>query len=147
MHAGMYAGRQAGTHARCLCVLFICLAFLCVCVCGARVRVALCCVRVCVRARMHNICLLRSCLSIQYRFRTVRLCLSDLRHSQEHHNNTFCTKVVKDMTEAMAHINAHGSRHTDCIITKDAAAAAHFQSQVDAAGVYWNVSSRSDCCL
>ena len=51
------------------------------------------------------------------------------------------------MTEAMAHINAHGSRHTDCIITKDAAAAAHFQSQVDAAGVYWNVSSRSDCCL
>eukprot|EP00960_Hanusia_phi_P035206 751543-Hanusia_phi.AAC.3 len=30
----------------------------------------------------------------------------------------------------MQHINTYGSRHTDCIITEDATAAAVFQSQV-----------------
>ena len=33
------------------------------------------------------------------------------------------------------HINQYGSRHTDVIVTEDATLAAHFQSQVDAAGV------------
>mmetsp|Transcript_19220 Transcript_19220/g.43240 ORF Transcript_19220/g.43240 Transcript_19220/m.43240 type:complete len:107 (+) Transcript_19220:2-322(+) len=42
----------------------------------------------------------------------------------------------------MAHINKSAPRHTDCIVTKDAGAAATFQSQVDAAGVYWNCSTR-----
>jgi glutamate-5-semialdehyde dehydrogenase len=36
--------------------------------------------------------------------------------------------------------NRFGSRHTDVIVTEDAKVAAHFQSQVDAAGVYWNCS-------
>ncbi|KAJ1476683.1 Aldehyde/histidinol dehydrogenase [Baffinella frigidus] len=51
-------------------------------------------------------------------------------------------RVVASLEEAMAHINKYGSRHTDCIVTKDAGAAATFQSQVDAAGVYWNCSTR-----
>uniref|UniRef100_A0A7S0QT15 Glutamate-5-semialdehyde dehydrogenase n=2 Tax=Cryptomonas curvata TaxID=233186 RepID=A0A7S0QT15_9CRYP len=51
-------------------------------------------------------------------------------------------KVVKDVEEAIAHINKYGSRHTDCIVTTDAATARRFQSQVDAAGVYWNCSTR-----
>lgn len=51
-------------------------------------------------------------------------------------------KVVADVEEAIGHINKYGSRHTDCIVTQDKAAALRFQSQVDAAGVYWNCSTR-----
>jgi len=60
----------------------------------------------------------------------------------EYSDKIISVKVVSDMEEAMGHINRYGSRHTDVIVTADAQAAAHFQSQVDAAGVYWNCSSR-----
>eukprot|EP00292_Cryptomonas_paramecium_P007093 CAMPEP_0113672996 /NCGR_PEP_ID=MMETSP0038_2-20120614/6601_1 /TAXON_ID=2898 /ORGANISM="Cryptomonas paramecium" /LENGTH=448 /DNA_ID=CAMNT_0000589383 /DNA_START=13 /DNA_END=1359 /DNA_ORIENTATION=- /assembly_acc=CAM_ASM_000170 len=60
----------------------------------------------------------------------------------EYCDKMLSVKVVGDLTEAVAHINKYGSRHTDCIVTEDAAAARVFQSQVDAAGVYWNCSTR-----
>ncbi|KIW11021.1 glutamate-5-semialdehyde dehydrogenase [Exophiala spinifera] len=43
---------------------------------------------------------------------------------------------------AVAHINTHGSKHTDCIVTSSKEAADKFMSSVDAAGVYWNASTR-----
>jgi len=43
---------------------------------------------------------------------------------------------------AIAHINAHSSKHTDSIVTKSSEAAEKFMSAVDAAGVYWNASTR-----
>ena len=51
-------------------------------------------------------------------------------------------KVVKDVQEAISHINRYGSHHTDAIITENAAAAKLFLSLVDSAGVYWNASTR-----
>jgi glutamate-5-semialdehyde dehydrogenase len=51
-------------------------------------------------------------------------------------------KVVDSLDEAIAHINAYGSRHTEAIITEDAAAFERFFAEVDAAGVYWNASTR-----
>ncbi len=51
-------------------------------------------------------------------------------------------KVVDTLDEAIAHIETHGSHHSDCIITADAAAAAHFLAEVDSATVYWNASTR-----
>lgn len=51
-------------------------------------------------------------------------------------------KIVGSLEEAIAHINLHGSHHTDCIVTQDQAAAAAFTAQVDSAGVYVNVSTR-----
>jgi glutamate-5-semialdehyde dehydrogenase len=51
-------------------------------------------------------------------------------------------KRVRDLDAALAFIDAHGSRHTEAIITKDAAAAGRFLAEVDAAGVYHNVSTR-----
>lgn len=51
-------------------------------------------------------------------------------------------KVVKDLNEALDHIRAHSSGHTECIITEDAAAAERFLNEVDAAGVYHNASTR-----
>lgn len=51
-------------------------------------------------------------------------------------------RVVEDMRQAMQHIAAHGSGHTDVIITADREAARDFLARVDSAGVYWNCSSR-----
>jgi glutamate-5-semialdehyde dehydrogenase len=49
---------------------------------------------------------------------------------------------VQGMEEALAHIERHGSRHTDSIVTDDAAAAQRFLASVDSAGVYHNASTR-----
>ena len=43
---------------------------------------------------------------------------------------------------AISHINAHGSGHTDSIVTQSKDDAEYFMSAVDAAGVYWNASTR-----
>ena len=51
-------------------------------------------------------------------------------------------KIVHDEDEAIAHINKHGSGHTEVIVTTDDAAAEKFMSLVDAADVFWNCSSR-----
>eukprot|EP00736_Rhodelphis_marinus_P005924 Rmarinus@m.26326 len=51
-------------------------------------------------------------------------------------------KVVDSITDAIAHINSHGSYHTDVIISEDKTAAETFMSRVDSANVYHNASSR-----
>ncbi|MCD7960161.1 MAG: glutamate-5-semialdehyde dehydrogenase [Ruminococcus sp.] len=51
-------------------------------------------------------------------------------------------KVVKDIDEAMAHIARYGTKHSECIITRDLDAAQKFQRGVDAAAVYVNASTR-----
>ena len=50
--------------------------------------------------------------------------------------------VVDGLDAAMAHIAAHSTGHSDCIVTQDADAAARFQLGVDSAAVYWNASTR-----
>lgn len=62
--------------------------------------------------------------------------------STEYSDLILSIKVVNSLAEAIAHINTYGSRHTDAIVTEAAAAAATFQSQVNAAGVYHNCSTR-----
>lgn len=49
---------------------------------------------------------------------------------------------VSSLDDALAHIEAHGSRHTEVIVTDDPQAAATFMAQVDAADVFHNASSR-----
>ncbi|MEP6652885.1 MAG: glutamate-5-semialdehyde dehydrogenase [Myxococcales bacterium] len=49
---------------------------------------------------------------------------------------------VAGLPEALAHIQKHGSRHTESIVTADAAAARQFLAAVDAAGVFHNASTR-----
>ena len=51
-------------------------------------------------------------------------------------------KVVDSLTEAISHIAAHSTGHSDAIITADAAAAARFTAAVDSAAVYVNASTR-----
>ncbi|CAN8063945.1 unnamed protein product [Agarophyton chilense] len=51
-------------------------------------------------------------------------------------------KVVASLSDAIDHINAHGSGHTDCIVTEDCSSAQNFLAMVDSAGVYHNASTR-----
>jgi glutamate-5-semialdehyde dehydrogenase len=50
--------------------------------------------------------------------------------------------VVHSAAEAIAHINRHGSGHSEAIVTRDRDAARAFQVGVDAAVVYVNASTR-----
>src|SRR5919199_689759 len=51
-------------------------------------------------------------------------------------------KVVDSVEEAIEHVNAHGSGHSEAIVTNDVAAARAFEKGVDAACVYINASTR-----
>jgi glutamate-5-semialdehyde dehydrogenase len=51
-------------------------------------------------------------------------------------------KVVDSPQDAIAHINAHGSGHSESIVTGDDAAARAFELGIDAACVYVNASTR-----
>ncbi len=51
-------------------------------------------------------------------------------------------KVVSGVKEAVEHINRYGTKHTECIVTADAAKADYFLKNVDAAVVDWNASTR-----
>ncbi len=51
-------------------------------------------------------------------------------------------RVVDGVEEAIAHIAAHSTGHSEAIVTGDEAVAARFLSAVDAAAVYHNASTR-----
>ena len=51
-------------------------------------------------------------------------------------------RLVDGVDEAIAHIAAHASHHTDAIITDDAATAERFLNAVDSAIVMWNASTQ-----
>jgi glutamate-5-semialdehyde dehydrogenase len=51
-------------------------------------------------------------------------------------------KVVDSLDEALNHIERYGSGHSEAIVTEDYAAALRFLSEVDAACVYVNASTR-----
>lgn len=55
---------------------------------------------------------------------------------------TLAVKAVGSVEEAVEHINTHGSRHTDAIVSEDARAAELFMARVDSANVYHNASTR-----
>ncbi len=63
-------------------------------------------------------------------------------YGQEFLSLTLAVKVVKDMDEAMSHIQTYGSRHTEVIVTKDYGRAMRFLQEVDAGAVMVNASSR-----
>lgn len=67
---------------------------------------------------------------------------TDADFSTEFLSLTLAVKTVSSLSEAVAHINAHGSHHTDCILTSSKEQAEQFMSAVDSAGVYWNASTR-----
>jgi glutamate-5-semialdehyde dehydrogenase len=55
---------------------------------------------------------------------------------------TLAIAVVDDLDAALAHIAQHGTMHTEAIVTQDRTAARRFVSEVDAAAVMVNASTR-----
>ena len=51
-------------------------------------------------------------------------------------------KTVKNIDEAIAHINRYNTGHSEAIVTKDYANAQKFLNEIDAAAVYVNASTR-----
>lgn len=51
-------------------------------------------------------------------------------------------RVVRDLDEAVRHIDTYGSKHTDAIVTNDLGAAERFIRDVDSAAVIVNASTR-----
>ncbi|HLK04594.1 MAG TPA: glutamate-5-semialdehyde dehydrogenase [Candidatus Acidoferrum sp.] len=62
--------------------------------------------------------------------------------STEYSDLILAIRVVESLDAALDHIAEYGSLHTESIVTEDAAAAERFLTEVDAAGVYHNVSTR-----
>lgn len=66
----------------------------------------------------------------------------DADYDTEHLSLVLAVRTVRDLEEAVDHINTHGSHHTDVILTSSREQAEQFMSAVDSAGVYWNASTR-----
>lgn len=62
--------------------------------------------------------------------------------STEYGDLRLSVKVVDSLEEAMEHIAAYSTGHSECIVTSDYANARKFQLCVDAAAVYVNASTR-----
>ncbi|MEG0876350.1 MAG: glutamate-5-semialdehyde dehydrogenase [Oscillospiraceae bacterium] len=60
----------------------------------------------------------------------------------EYDDYILAVKIVADMDEAMEHIAAFGTGHSEAIITRDYANSQRFLNEVDAAAVYVNASTR-----
>jgi len=67
---------------------------------------------------------------------------SDEDWDTEYNDMIISVKVVDSMDEAIAHINRHGSGHTDAIVTENRENAARFISLVDSSSVMFNASTR-----
>lgn len=60
----------------------------------------------------------------------------------EYNDFIMSVKVVSGLAQAISHINEHGTKHSEAIVTADYAAANRFLDEVDAAAVYVNASTR-----
>ena len=63
-------------------------------------------------------------------------------YGREYLSQNCSIKVVANLQEALAHIAAHSSRHSEAIVCQEEAAAEIFLATVDAAAVYHNASTR-----
>ena len=67
---------------------------------------------------------------------------SDSDWDAEYDDYILAVRTVRDMDEAIAFINQHGTGHSESILTKNYFKAQHFLDAVDAAAVYVNASTR-----
>jgi glutamate-5-semialdehyde dehydrogenase len=60
----------------------------------------------------------------------------------EYNDYILAVKVVDTLTEAIVHINAHNTKHSEAIVTDSYANGQRFVNEVDASSVYINASTR-----
>lgn len=63
-------------------------------------------------------------------------------YSREYLDYILSMKVVRDVSEAIAHINKYNTKHSETIVTENQETAVKFLNEVDAACVYVNASTR-----
>ena len=66
----------------------------------------------------------------------------DTNYATEYNDFEMNIKIVKDVSEAIAHIETFGTHHSDCIVTENAENVLAFFNGVDSACVYHNASTR-----
>ncbi len=66
----------------------------------------------------------------------------EIAYATEFNDYKIAVKVVENIDEAIEHIRKYGTGHSECIVTKSLDNARKFQTQVDAAAVYVNASTR-----
>ena len=67
---------------------------------------------------------------------------SDTDFDTEFLDYVLAVKVVSSIDEAIEHISAHSTHHSEAIITRSAAAAEKFTKEIDSAALYVNASTR-----
>ena len=67
---------------------------------------------------------------------------SELDFDTEFLDYILAVKVVSSLEEAIAHINTHSTKHSDCILSENDYACEKFALQIDSAAVYINASTR-----
>ncbi len=83
---------------------------------------------------------LRGCKESQKIIEVVDAKESD--YQSEYLDNILSIKIVKDIKEALSHIQLYGSGHSDAIITENYTVAEEFLNGVDSACVYLNASTQ-----
>lgn len=69
-------------------------------------------------------------------------CANDNQWKIEYLDYIIAIKIVKDVDEAISHINKYGTGHSECIVTESYKNSQKFLQRVDAAAVYVNASTR-----
>ena len=67
---------------------------------------------------------------------------NDDSYDTEYLDFDMSVRVVQSLDQALSHIEKHGSRHSEAILTASPSVASRFEDSVDAAVVYWNSSTR-----
>ncbi len=84
---------------------------------------------------------IRGCAKTQNIFPAVKPASEDDWHA-EYLDLILAVKVVKNLNEAVSHINTYGSRHSEAIITENEERAEFFLERIDSACLYVNASTR-----
>ena len=71
-----------------------------------------------------------------------RLFYTEEDFETEYNDFILAVKTVADMDEAIIHINNYGTGHSEAVITSSLTLSQKFQTEVDAAAVYVNASTR-----
>lgn len=85
-------------------------------------------------------CELRGCEKTQKIIKCIPATEEDWR--TEYLDYILSIKIVKDVDDAVAHINKYGSKHSESIVTESYTNSERFLDRVDAAAVYVNASTR-----
>ena len=85
---------------------------------------------------------LRGCPRCLEQFAGQMVAASEQDWDEEYNAPILAVRILDSVDEAIAHINRHGSQHTDSIITENFTTARRFLTEVDSSSVMVNASTR-----